>query len=168
MQTTPRRSGEGDPVQLRAERLPKFETRKRVRHSAESMFDLVADVERYPDFLPLCESLVIRARDDRGDVTVLVADMTVGYKLARETFTSRVTLDRKNLTIVSDNVSGPFKQMENKWAFRPTDVGGSEIYFSITYEFKSRALAALVGSLFDRVFRRFADAFEAQADLIFP
>ncbi len=148
--------------------MPKFETRRRVRHSAQSMFDLVADVERYPEFLPLCESLVIRARDDRGDVTVLVADMTVGYKLARETFTSRVTLDRKNMIIVADDVSRPFKQMENKWAFRSTDNGGSEIHFSITYEFKSRAIAALVGGLFDRVFRKFADAFETQANLIFP
>lgn len=147
--------------------MPKFETRRRLRHSAQSMFDLVADVERYPDFLPLCESLVIRARDERGAVTVLIADMTVGYKLARETFTSRVTLDRQNLTIVADNVSGPFRKMENEWAFRPSNDGGCDVYFSITYEFKNRALAAMVGGLFDRVFRRFADAFEAQANLTF-
>jgi len=144
-----------------------FETRRRVRHSADAMFDLVADVERYPEFLPFCESLVVRARDVKDEQTMLVADMTIGYKLVRETITSRVTIDRGRMQISTDNVSGPFREMQNRWNFAPLDDGGCEIRFSIAYEFKNRALATLVGGLFDRVFRRFAEAFETRADMIF-
>lgn len=147
--------------------MPHFEARKRVPHSPEAMFDLVADVERYPEFLPFCESLVVKARDRKGDREILIADMTIGYKLVRETITSRVTLDRDAMEIGADNISGPFRQMRNTWHFHPLDDGGCEIRFSISYEFKSRALAILVGGLFDKVFSRFADAFEARADMIF-
>jgi coenzyme Q-binding protein COQ10 len=146
--------------------LPQFEARKRVPHSAGAMFDLVADVERYPEFLPFCENLVVRARNTDGDHEILVADMTIGYKLIRETITSRVTLDRRHMEITADNISGPFRQMQNRWTFEPLPGGGSEIRFSISYEFKSRALSMLVGGLFDKVFSRFADAFETRADLI--
>ncbi len=131
------------------------------------MCERVADVERYPEFLPFCESLVVRARDKERVPPMLVADMTVGYKLVRETVTSRVTLDRARLQISADNVSGPFRQMQNRWKFTPLDDGGCEIRFSISYEFKNRALAMLVGNLFDRVFRRYAEAFETRADVIF-
>ncbi|HSM42025.1 MAG TPA: type II toxin-antitoxin system RatA family toxin [Afifellaceae bacterium] len=144
--------------------MPHFEARKRVQHSPEAMFDLVADVERYPEFLPFCESLVVKARDRDGTREVMIADMTIGYKLVRETITSRVVLDRDNMDIRADNVSGPFRQMQNTWHFAPLDMGGCEVRFSIAYEFKSRALAILVGGLFDKVFSRFADAFEARAD----
>lgn len=147
--------------------MPHFEARKRVPHSPGAMFDLVADVERYPEFLPFCESLVVKARERKEDREILIADMTIGYKLVRETITSRVTLDRERMEILADNVSGPFRQMRNTWHFRPLDNGGCEIGFSISYEFKSRALAVLVGGLFDKVFSRFADAFEARADVIF-
>ena len=147
--------------------MPHFDARKRVPHSAESMFDLVADVERYPEFLPFCENLVVRARNDDGERQILVADMTIGYKLIRETITSRVTLDRDAMEITADNITGPFRKMQNKWTFVPLDNGGSEIRFTISYEFKSRTLSVLVGGLFDKVFRRFTDAFVTRANLIF-
>ena len=147
--------------------MPHFDARKRVPHSADAMFDLVADVERYPEFLPFCENLTVRARDDDGERQILVADMTIGYKLVRETITSRVTLDRKAMEITADNITGPFRQMQNRWTFVPLDGGGCEIRFTISYEFKSRTLSVLVGGLFDKVFRRFTDAFETRADLIF-
>lgn len=147
--------------------MPQFDARKRVPHSADAMFDLVADVERYPEFLPFCESLIVRARDNDGDRQVLVADMTIGYKLVRETITSRVTFDRDALEIRADNITGPFRKMQNKWTFHPLAEGGCEIRFAIAYEFKSRTLSLLVGGLFDKVFRRFTDAFETRADLIF-
>ncbi len=136
------------------------------------MYGLVADVERYPEFLPFCESLVVRAResirDDSGEKIVLIADMTIGYKLVRETITSRVTLDRPGMEIKSENVAGPFRKMHNVWTFKQLPHGHCEIGFSISYEFRSRALSVLVGGLFDRVFRRFAEAFETRADVIFP
>ena len=84
------------------------------------MFDLVADVERYPEFVPLCQSLKIRQRTPKPDGTeVVVADMTVAFKLVRESFTSRVTLDRPNLNILVEYLKGPFSNLENRWTFEP-------------------------------------------------
>jgi len=92
--------------------MPQFSTKRRVRHSAAHMFDLVADVERYPEFVPLCRSLKVRQRilEPEG-VEILVADMTVAYKFIRETFTSRVTLDRPNLQILVEYLDGPFSRL---------------------------------------------------------
>lgn len=131
------------------------------------MFDLVADVDRYPEFVPFCEALEVRGRRMEGDREVLVADMTVGYKLIRETFTSKVTLDRQALEIRADYLDGPFRALEDSWTFKPLPDGGSEISFCIEYEFRSRTLALLMGAMFDRVFRTFAGAFEARADQIY-
>ena len=98
--------------------MPQFSTTRRVRHSAADMFDLVADVERYPEFVPLCRALKVRQRIPEPEgVEILVADMTVAYKLIRETFTSRVTLDRPNLQILVEYLEGPFSQLENRWTF---------------------------------------------------
>src|ERR1700675_3219594 len=100
--------------------MPQFSTKRRVRHSASEMFDLVADVEHYPEFVPLCRSLRVRKRTAENDSTeVIVADMTVAYKLIRETFTSRVTLDRAELEILVEYLEGPFQKMSNRWSFRP-------------------------------------------------
>lgn len=127
------------------------------------MFDLVADVERYPEFLPLCEGLNIRRRSMLEDGReVLLADMTVGYKAIRETFTSRVTLDRSKLRIDVEYVNGPFSHMENIWRFT-ADGNKTIVDFSINYQFKSRMLGLLMGGMFDQAFRRFADAFEKRA-----
>ena len=131
------------------------------------MFELVADVERYPDFVPFCERLTVRGRRSESGCEILVADMTIGYKLVRETFTSKVTLDRDALEIRADYLDGPFRTMENGWAFRPLPEGGCEIAFSIAYEFRSRTLALLMGAVFERVFRTFAHAFELRADRIY-
>jgi coenzyme Q-binding protein COQ10 len=147
--------------------MPEFRTTRRLTHSAAEMFALVSDVERYPEFVPFCERLDVRARRREGENEVLVADMTVGYKLVRETFTSKVTLDRRNLDISADYLDGPFRSMENSWTFVPLAEGGCEVSFCIRYEFRSRALAALMSALFDRVFRTFADAFEKRADELY-
>ena len=147
--------------------MPQFETRRRVRHRAEAMFDLVADVERYPEFIPFCESLVVRERRREEGREVLVADMAVGYKRLRESFTSRVTLDRQNLFICADYLDGPFRTMHNRWTFPPLGESGCEIGFWIDYEFRSRTLGLVMGAMFDRVFRTFAGAFEARADAVY-
>ncbi|WP_439499955.1 type II toxin-antitoxin system RatA family toxin [Bosea sp. (in: a-proteobacteria)] len=147
--------------------MPMFNSTRRVRHSPERMFALVADVEQYPEFLPLCEGLVVRRRTPRdGGGEVLVADMTVGYKAIRETFTSRVTLDPANLKILVEYVDGPFRHLENRWSFKATD-GGCEIGFFISYEFASRMLGLLMGTMFDRAFRKFAEAFETRANKVY-
>jgi coenzyme Q-binding protein COQ10 len=148
--------------------MPQFSTRRRVRHAAAEMFDLVADVERYPEFVPLCRALKVRQRRSEPEgVEVLVADMTVAYKLISETFTSRVTLDRARRSILVEYLNGPFSRLENRWTFLPTGERSCEVEFFISYEFRSRMLAALMGSMFDLAFRRFAAAFEQRADLVY-
>jgi coenzyme Q-binding protein COQ10 len=149
--------------------LPLFRVERRVRHKADEMFDLVADVERYPEFVPLCKALRVRSRKVEADGReTLVADMTVGYKLIRETFTSRVTLDKPNLRVRVEYIDGPFSRLENVWTFKDEAQGeGSRVSFFIDYEFKSRTLGALMGSMFDAAFRKFAGAFERRADVVY-
>jgi coenzyme Q-binding protein COQ10 len=149
--------------------MPEFSTTRRVRHAAAEMFDLVADVERYPEFVPLCRALKVRKRIPEPEgVEVVVADMTVAYKFMRESFTSRVTLDRPNLQILVEYLEGPFARLENRWSFRPLSERTCEVEFFISYEFKSRTLGLLMGSMFDLAFRRFTVAFERRADAIYP
>jgi coenzyme Q-binding protein COQ10 len=148
--------------------MPQFASSRHVRHSAEDMFELVADVERYPEFVPLCRALKLRKRVKEPNGTeVLIADMTVAYKLVRESFTSRVTLDRANREIRVEYLEGPFSRMENRWQFLPTGERSCEVKFFISYEFRSRTLGLLMGALFDAAFRRFAAAFEQRADLVY-
>ena len=148
--------------------MPEFTTTRRLRHSAADMFELVADVERYPEFVPLCSSLKVRRRIEGSEgVLILVADMTVAYKLIHESFVSRVTLDRPNLQILVEYLDGPFSHLENRWSFRPTGERTCEVRFFISYEFRSRMLGLLLGSMFDLAFRRFATAFEQRADKIY-
>jgi coenzyme Q-binding protein COQ10 len=149
--------------------MPRFTNKRRVNHSAKEMFDLVADVERYPEFVPLCKSLKVRQRTAGPDGTeTIVADMTVSFKLIRETFTSRVTLDRPNLKILVEYLRGPFSSMENRWTFEPQGDAACEVGFFIAYEFRSRMFALLMGAMFDAAFQRFAGAFEKRADVIYP
>ena len=133
------------------------------------MFDLVADVERYPEFVPLCRTLKVRGRKPETDGReTLVADMTVGYKLIRETFTSRVALDKPRLKVTVHYIDRPFSRLENIWTFKDEAEGeGSRVGFFIDYEFRSRALSLLMGAMFDTAFRKFAEAFEARADEIY-
>jgi coenzyme Q-binding protein COQ10 len=131
------------------------------------MFDLVADVEHYPKFVPLCQGLRVRKRMEEGDKQIIVADMTVAYKLIRETFTSRVTLDRANLQIVVEYLEGPFRRLNNRWNFRPAGDHACDVDFFISYEFRSRTLGLLMGAMFDAAFRRFASAFEERADQVY-
>ncbi len=149
--------------------MPSFRSERRVRHRAEQMFDLVADVELYPEFVPLCKSLKVRSRRAGQDGReTLIADMTVGYKMIRERFTSRVTLDKPRLRVVVEYIDGPFSHMENIWTFRDEPDGTrSLVTFFIDYEFRNRMLGAMMGSMFDAAFRRFSQAFEARADAIY-
>jgi coenzyme Q-binding protein COQ10 len=147
--------------------MPHFRTQRIVKHPPAAMFELVADVERYPEFLPLCETLHVRSRTALADgQEMVVASMTVGYGPINESFTTRVLLDRKSHTIFVTYVDGPFRHLENTWSFSPHE-GGCRVDFSIVYEFRSFALGVLMGALFDRAFRKFAEAFEARADMVY-
>jgi coenzyme Q-binding protein COQ10 len=148
--------------------MPQFSTKRRVRHTATDMFDLVADVEKYPQFVPLCNALTVKSRSSKGDdVIVLEVDMTVAYKIIRETFTSRVLLDRPNLKILVEYLNGPFKRMQNRWTFHPVGEDTCDVEFFIEYEFRSRTLAMLMGAMFDAAFRKFSAAFEKRADEVY-
>ena len=147
--------------------MPEISTTRRVHHAASEMFDLVADVEHYPEFVPLCESLRVRKRLQEGGKDIVVADMTVAYKLLRQTFTSRVTLDRANLQILVEYLEGPFRQLNNRWSFRAAGDRACDVDFYIAYEFRSRTLGALMGTVFDAAFRRFASAFEQRANQVY-
>ncbi len=148
--------------------MPRYSTTRHVHHSATDMFDLVADVEKYPEFVPLCDSMRVRERREKDDGTVvMIAAMTVAYKLIRQTFTSRATLDKANLKILVEYLDGPFKRMQNRWAFRPTGDDACEVEFFIDYEFASRTFSMLMGAMFETVFRRMASAFEQRADEVY-
>ena len=148
--------------------MPQFSNTRRVRHAAAEMFELVADVERYPEFVPLCGALKVRRRIPEPEgVEIVVADMTVAYKVIRETFTSRVTLDRPNLDITVEYLDGPFSRMENRWDFHPVGDQLCDVEFFISYEFKSRMFAMLMGAMFETAFRRFSQAFERRADQVY-
>ena len=148
--------------------MPRFSSKRRVHHSAPQMFDLVADVERYPEFVPLCQALKIRERTPQADGTeIVIADMTVSFKLVRESFTSRVTLDRANLKILVEYLRGPFSNLENRWTFEAKSDTECDVGFFLSYEFKSRMLAMLMGAMFDAAFQRFAAAFEKRADVVY-
>ena len=165
--------------------MPRFETTRLVRHAPETMFDLVADIDRYPEFVPMCTSLVIRRRSsDELGREVLTADMAIGYKMIREVFTTRVVLDRGNENqpprILVSYVDGPFRHLENRWTFlplegvaRPSGEGatmpapvGCRVQFFIDYEFRSRTFQLLAGAVFETVFRKMAEAFEKRADVL--
>jgi coenzyme Q-binding protein COQ10 len=147
-----------------------FRTTRRMPFTAEQMFALVTDVERYPQFLPMCESLVVKRRWEEGGLPHILADMGVGYGAIRETFTTRVVFDAEKRSVYAANppgqTSGPFKTIENRWTFRDVP-GGCDVEFQISYAFKSFVLQALVGGLFDKVFRKYTEAFEARAHQIY-
>ena len=148
--------------------MPRFLNKRRVQHRAEQMFDLVADVERYPEFVPLCQALKVRQRRQNPDGTeTIVADMTVSFKLVKETFSTEVTLDKPHLKILVRYLKGPFSNLENHWTFEPKGEEACDVGFFIAYEFKSRMLATLMGAMFDAAFTRFSAAFEKRADMIY-
>ena len=146
--------------------MPTFETRRRVSFTAEQMFAVVADVERYPEFLPLCESLVVDTREVGSTHTTLTATMYVGYHAIRERFKSRVTLRPQRREIDVVKIDGPFAYLANRWRFHDVE-GGCEVHFYIDYAFASRMLSMLMGAVFDKAVSKYTDAFEARARTLY-
>ncbi len=137
--------------------MPTHAEKKFVPYTPEQMFDLVADVERYPEFLPWCTGSRIRRRDGNR----LVADLMVGFKMVRERFTSEVMLDRPRRIDVR-YTDGPFRFLNNHWEFERAE-GGCAIDFYLDFEFRSRVLQRLIGVVFQEAVRRMVGAFEARA-----
>ncbi len=147
--------------------MPSFHTSRRAAHPASDMFALVADVEKYPQFVPLCSGLRVLRREHHGGHETLTARMTVAYKLFRESFTCRVVLKPEEHAIVVDYLDGPFRRLHNRWTFTPLGEAESQVGFYLDYEFKSHAFQLMMGAVFDHAFRKFADAFEARANAVY-
>ena len=138
--------------------MPRHSEKRELPYTAEQIFDLVADVDRYPEFLPWC----IGARVRRPEPNVIDADLIIGFKMIRERYSSRVVLDRPNRIDVDYAEEGPFRHLENHWIFHPTETG-CVVEFYLDFEFRSRMLQRLIGVLFQEAVRRMVGAFEARA-----
>ncbi|HEX2591944.1 MAG TPA: type II toxin-antitoxin system RatA family toxin [Rhizomicrobium sp.] len=137
-----------------------------VPYPPELMFQVVGDVEKYPQFLPWCVGLRVLKRDHVKGREVLQAEMIVGYKGIREKYTSRVILDCEAMTISVTQTDGPFRVLENHWKFAAED-NGTKVDVSLAYEFRSRMLNMVAGVAFGRVYEKMADAFEGRAKKLF-
>ena len=143
--------------------MPSFRTVRRVPFTPQQMFAVVADVESYPQFLPLCEALTVTKREATSDGgTELTATMSVGYGAITEQFTTQVLLDPGAALIRVRHQDGPFTHLENEWRFVPA-VGGCDVQFFIDYAFRSTMLQMIVGGAFDKAVRSYTDAFEGRA-----
>ena len=138
--------------------MPRHTETRNICYSPEQMFDMVADVGRYQEFLPWVAATRVRS-DSPG---LMVADLVVGFKAIKETFTSRVTKQRPRRLDV-DYIEGPLKYLHNSWTFEPDGRGGTEIRFCVDFAFKSRLFESLAGQMFDRALRRMIGAFETRA-----
>jgi coenzyme Q-binding protein COQ10 len=132
-------------------------------YSAVQMFNLVADVARYPEFLPWCTGA--RIREKRDDL--IVADLMIGFKMVRERFTSRVRMDRQALQIDVEYIDGPFKYLQNHWKFIDIENGHCRVDFHLEFEFRSLVLQKLIGVLFHEAVRRMVSAFESRAKQLY-
>ncbi len=142
--------------------MPTHAERRRLPYSAEQLFALVADVEHYPEFLPWCVGARIRERKNN----LIVADLLIGYRMVRERFTSRVTLDRPHRIDVSYS-EGPFRHFDNHWIFEPQADGTCIIDFSVDFAFRSRMLQKIIEVLFNEAVRRMVSAFEGRARALY-
>ena len=133
----------------------------------DEIFELVGDVAKYPEFLPWCTGARVRERQKTQAGETMIADLMIGFKMVREKFTSRVTLDRPNLRIDVDYLQGPFKTLKNHWTFSAAQNGHCQIDFHLEFEFSSVLLQKLIGVLFHEAVRRMVAAFEARAYQIY-
>ena len=139
--------------------MPIHAEQRQLPYRPEQLFDLVADIERYPEFLPWC----LGARVTRRDGNVIHADLIIGFRMIRERFKSRVTLDRPALRIDVAYLDGPFKYLNNHWIFEPMPGGQTRLDFFVDFEFRSALLSRLIGVLFNEAVRRMVAAFETRA-----
>ena len=139
--------------------MPTHAEKRHLPYRPQQLFDLVADIERYPEFLPWCVGARIRSRTERE----IVADLMIGFRLIRERFTSRVTLDRERNRIDVTYTEGPFRYLNNHWIFEPDGQGGTVLDFYVDFEFRSIVLQKVIGVFFHEAVRRMVGAFEARA-----
>jgi len=140
--------------------MPTHAEKRPLPYTPDQLFDLVADVEKYPEFLPWCVGARIRKRD--GDV--FFADLVIGFKMIRERYTSKVRLNREAKRIDVVYTEGPFQYLNNHWAFIPNADGTTTIDFFVDFEFKSKILQKVIGTLFNEAVKLMVGAFEKRAN----
>ena len=142
--------------------MPKHAETRILPYDARQMYDLVADVQAYPQFLPWCAAARIRSRRPQGNAEVVEADLVISFKVFRERFGSKVTLRPDELGIDTDYLDGPFKHMVSKWAFKDTE-DGVDVSFFVDFEFRNRLLQGAAGMFFYEAMQRIVRAFETRA-----
>ena len=147
--------------------MPTHAEKRRMPYSAQEMYDLIADVPAYPQFLPWCSGARIRARREDGMAEVLDADLVISFKVFRERFGSRVTLRPDQSKIDVEYLDGPFKYLKNHWHFIPVSDAECEVDFFVDFEFKSKTLQAIIGVVFNEAMRRIVRAFEQRAEVLY-
>ena len=147
--------------------MPTHAEKRRLPHSPQQMFDLVSDVEKYPEFLPWCVATRIRAREQHDNGETITADMVIGYKMFRERFTSKVVLDRPGMRIDVAYSEGPFKYLNNHWLFEPHGDGQCLIDFFVDFEFRSRLMQKAIGAVFNEAVQRMISSFEKRAAVLY-
>ena len=142
--------------------MPRHSETRHMAYTPTQMFDLVADVARYDEFLPWVVAVRVRSSSEAETV----ADLVVGFSAFKERFTSRVTKQRPDRIMV-DYIEGPLKYLKNEWRFEEAADGGTEVFFSVDFAFKSRLFENLAGAMFDRALRRMTGAFEQRAAALY-
>ncbi|MFY0691534.1 MAG: type II toxin-antitoxin system RatA family toxin [Paracoccaceae bacterium] len=141
--------------------------KRKMPYTAEQMYQLVAAVDKYPDFLPWCSAARIRSRTPRDASEVMLADLVISFKVFRERFGSRVTLHPEDLKIDTEYLDGPFKFLKSTWSFVDLEEGGCEVDFFVEFEFKSRLLQGVIGAVFNEAMQRIVRAFEDRAKALY-
>ncbi|MGC3937140.1 type II toxin-antitoxin system RatA family toxin [Roseobacter sp. EG26] len=142
--------------------MPTHSETRTLPYTAQQMYDLVADVGSYPEFLPWCSAARIKSVTPQGDTEVMEADLVISFKVFRERFTSRVVLMPADRKIDTEYLDGPFKYMKSNWTFRDVE-GGSEVSFFVDFAFRNMILQRLIGVVFNEAMQRVVRAFEARA-----
>ena len=142
--------------------MPRHSETKHLPYNREQMFELVADVANYDQFLPWVSAVRVRSNSE----TEMVADLIVGFNAFKERFTSRVTKQRPGRILV-DYIEGPLKYLKNEWRFEDAAGGGTDVHFSVDFAFRSRLFESLAGAMFDRALRRMTSAFEQRAAVLY-
>ena len=139
---------------------------KYLPYTAKEMFDLVADISAYPEFLPWCAAARVRKEMQRGEVKQIEADLVISFKVFREKFGSRVLLDTSNYVIETDYIDGPFRYMHSVWSFENCEEG-CEVKFDVDFEFKNAMLQSIIGLVFNDAMQRIVRAFERRASELY-
>lgn len=142
--------------------MPTHSENRQMPYTAQQMYDLVADVASYPEFLPWCAAARIRSRTPEGDAEVMLADLVISFKVFRERFGSKVTLHEAERRIDTEYLDGPFKFLKSTWRFDDVD-GGCQVDFYVDFEFKSKILQGVIGVVFNEAMQRIVRAFEQRA-----